>query len=415
MMPSSGKRTWEEKLSRSGFFVGALLFHLVIFLLVATYVIFPPPAKEPDVAKFGPVAKQVHVDPPKPPPTQTDITALAGATGESTNPTPSPPVIVGPTQHSWDIQMGSIKADGDAQLPGNIGKPGKVSGKGIPDGRRHDIHVFLLAHRPQTVIEKGEPSGTYPVYVASYADGDWSCNIQLDPKGNIASGSLPNLTAKIEEWTHGGVKAYVVPKPLSIGGPELLETKPPFIFFTGHKDFVLTDKEVANLQAYVEEGGAIWGDNALAGKGSRFDVAFRREMKRVVPDIDKNFEPLAIDTDIFTKQHFPITKLPEGMNYYSEQIEHLDIDGVPAIIYTPNDYSDLYALRILPGDKSIEGDHPDRKSTSPLFSNGTFLHNQNVFFRNFTLPSSLEVHKLGLNIVTYLITRFDDQMLLDPQ
>ena len=33
-------------------------------------------------------------------------------------------------------------------------------------------------------------------------------------------------------------------------------------------------------------GGAIWGDNALPGWGSRFDVAFRREMKRVVPDIE---------------------------------------------------------------------------------------------------------------------------------
>ncbi len=32
---------------------------------------------------------------------------------------------------------------------------------------------------------------------------------------------------------------------------------PPFIFFTGHKDFVLTDDEVHNLQAYLQNGGAI--------------------------------------------------------------------------------------------------------------------------------------------------------------
>jgi hypothetical protein len=43
-----------------------------------------------------------------------------------------------------------------------------------------------------------------------------------------------------------------------------------------------------------------------------------------------------------------------------------------------------------------------------------FLGNSNVFFRNFTLKSSLAVHRLGMNIVTYLLTRFDDELLLNP-
>jgi len=165
--------------------------------------------------------------------------------------------------------------------------------------------------------------------------------------GKIVGGSLPDLIAKVSEWSHGNITAEVVPTPLNIGGPDLIEKKPPFIFFTGHKDFVLTPREVQNLQDYVEMGGLIWGDNALAGRGSRFDVAFRREMKRVVPDLDKKFEPVKMDDPIFTKSWYAITSLPTGMNYYAEPMEHLDIDGKIAILYTPNDYSDMLSMRIL--------------------------------------------------------------------
>jgi len=107
----------------------------------------------------------------------------------------------------------------------------------------------------------------------------------------------------------------------------------------------LTDQEVQNLSDYLQIGGCIWGDNALAGRGSRFDVAFRREMKRVVPDLDKNFEPVDLTYDIFTKSWYSISKVPQGMNYYAEPLEHLDIDGKLAILYTPNDYSDKMCIR----------------------------------------------------------------------
>ncbi len=96
------------------------------------------------------------------------------------------------------------------------------------------------------------------------------------------------FVAKVVEWSHNNLKAEVVPEPLAIGGPDLMTKRPPFIFFTGHKDFHLSDQEIKNLADYLQVGGAIWGDNALAGRGSRFDVAFRREMKKVVPDLDKD-------------------------------------------------------------------------------------------------------------------------------
>jgi Domain of unknown function (DUF4159) len=251
---------------------------------------------------------------------------------------------------------------------------------------------------------------TFPLYLASYADGDWGCNTVLT-NGAITAGSLPDLVAKINEWSHKAIKGSVVPTPLDIGSPALLANMPPFVFFTGHKDFKLTDDEVANLRQYLQNGGAVWGDNSLPGYGSRFDVAFRREMKRVIPDKDKQFEELPLTHPIF-RGWFPTDKVPKGMNFYHEPIQHLDLDGKLAILYTPNDYGDLFFMRILPGDAQMLGPYP--MPDSPLFTSGTFLYSANVFFRNFTLPACLEAQHFGMNVIGHLLIRFDQDLLLAP-
>ncbi len=255
----------------------------------------------------------------------------------------------------------------------------------------------------------------FPVYLASYANGDWGCNtiFDSDTHTQIVAGSLPNLVAKINEWSHGHITGEVEPTRSTSAARSCSTSGRPFIFFTGHKDFVLTDQEVQNLREYLQVGGAIWGDNALPGRGSRFDVAFRREMKRVVPDIDKNFEPVDIDYDVFTKSWFPLSKVPQGMNYYAEPVEHLDIDGKLAILYTPNDYSDMFTMHILPGDTDM-GPCIAPKGGSPLVTSWTFFSNRNVYFRNYQLPACLACDQLGMNVLGYLLVRFDKDMLLAP-
>jgi len=255
---------------------------------------------------------------------------------------------------------------------------------------------------------------TFPVYLASYADGDWGCNTYFENgDGKISGGSLCNLVEKINQWSHGNITGTVVPDPLNIGGPDLLAKAPPFIFFTGHKDFHLTDQEVQNLRDYLQVGGMIWGDSALAGVGSRFDVAFHREMKRVVPDLDKNFQPVDMNYDVFTKSWYPIQKLPSGMNFYDEPLQHLDIDGKLAILYTPNDYSDMFTMHILAGDTQ-EGSTRKPKVAPFLHTDWRFHDNRIVFFRNYTLPSCLASDQLGMNIIGFALVRFDKDLLLAP-
>ncbi|MDB4793676.1 DUF4159 domain-containing protein [Methylacidiphilales bacterium] len=399
---------WMQRLSRSGYFLGALLLHLVVFLMIATRIIFPPfVPPEDDFSKVYVPASQ----PPPPPATSTPTMPIP----TRTLPNPTTAITTTAAAPSFNIPLPALDPSTATKLDQSITAPAVKTIPGLTT-RLTSIKATVTAWGRDTNDirnSNGDPKNIkadFPVYIASYADGDWDCNI-IHTSGSITAGSIPNLVDKINEWSHGNIKGHVVPEPLDIGSPELLEKKPPFIFFTGHKDFRLTPTEIDNLRNYLQNGGAIWGDNALAGEGSRFDVAFRREMKRVIPDPDKNFEPVPLTHEIFTKSWFNITQIPTGMNYYAEPLLHIDLDGKLAIIYTPNDYSDLMFLHILPGD--TEGDY-SLPPKYPLYTNMQFYYARTIFFRNFELDSSLAVDRLGMNIIGFLLVRFDNDLLLTP-
>jgi hypothetical protein len=401
-------QNWMRRLTRSGYFLGAVLFHLILALILATMVIFRAPPPPPDDFNKAYVPSQ---PPPPPPPSQpqtmqvpTTVQAPPTSVISLNTPTPTfsmplPEVSATPMTQVTKTVMQTIKS------PNHLAERlSSIRSTEMQNWGRSAENIMESGGDVKNVV------ATFPVYVASYQDGDWNCNTHLT-NGEITAGSMADLVAKINEWSHANLKGHVEPQPLAIGGPELMAKKPPFIFFTGHKDFKLTDQEVQNLRDYLQDGGAIWGDNALAGKGSRFDVAFRREMKKVIPDVDKNWEDMPLSADLFTKSWFPFDKLPEGMNYYSEPVQHIDIDGKLAVLYTPNDYSDLMYMHIEEGDAKIGPIYTT--PTEPLFTSELFLSNP-IFFRNFKLDSCLAAQQLGMNIVAYLLVRFDKDLLLAP-
>lgn len=399
-----------ERLFHSGFFLGAVLFHLILFLMIATWIIFPrfvPPTDD-----FAKTYVPSGAPPPPPPATTTPTTpvptrsiALPSTAIVSNTGAPEFSVPMPDMNPATDISKTNPKMTAPATKNVSSLNARLSSIKTTVMGWGRDANNILNSNGDtHNVVAK------FPIFVASYANGDWKCNLEFQD-GAIVSGGMVNLADKINEWSHGSIKGSVVPTPLVIGGPDLLEKKPPFVFFTGHKDFVLTDKEIENLRNYLQDGGAIWGDNALPGEGSRFDIAFRREMKRVIPDADKNFEPMPLTSEVFTKSYFPINKVPQGMNYHDEPLLHIDIDGKLAVLYTPNDYSDLCFMRIMPGDKDVDISEPPR---SFLRTNWFMWHYREVFFRNFTLEGALPAQQLGMNIIAYLLVRFDKELLLTP-
>jgi hypothetical protein len=351
--------------------------------------------------------------PPPPPPTETVQVPTHTMTAPQTIITTPNPVAPAFTVPLPDLSAMTTDSKAAKIIPTAVKVPNHIA-----PARLTSIKSMEMQNWGRSLTNMLESGGdphnvvaNFPVYVAAYQNGDWSCNMH-STNGEITAGSMPDLVAKVNEWSHGSLKGHLEPTPLAIGGPDLLAKKPPFIFFTGHKDFKLSDTEIENLRSYLQDGGAIWGDNALAGSGSRFDVAFKREMRRVIPDADKDWQDVPLTDDLFRKSWFVIDKLPTGMNYYSEPIQRIEIDGKLAILYTPNDYSDLMFMHILPGDTEIGDIFP--APGQPLFTWAVFLRNSKVFFRNFTLPSALNAFRFGMNIVGHLLVRFDGEMLTAP-
>ena len=403
----------KERLNRSAFLFGALAFHLVLFLMIVGYVIFPsaPSEKETGFTET-PAAPQVAAIPPHAP--QVDAVQPPGQAGKS---------VVPINAAGGDFPTVQF-AKNDLFNEGAL-NPGNHAGADVrlPVPPRDDAPPRPRVDLPRIRdIAKGrEVNGSsnflkFPIYLAKYANGDWDCN-NYTHQGRLDSGALPNLMSKIHEWSNGELDGRQV-KVVALDSPDILSNPPPFIFFTGHRDFHLTKAEVANLQQYLLVGGAIWGDSAFAGDGSRFDVAFHREMKRVLPDADLQFQPIPANHAIFTPEtKFLIDHVPPGMNQRADPIECINLDGKIAVLYTPNDYSDLMTMVLQPGRNESEAQADNRNywtADHPLFTPASFRWNATAYYRNYEPSSVMASDKLAMNILVYLLHRYDDELMLPP-
>ena len=110
----------------------------------------------------------------------------------------------------------------------------------------------------------------------------------------------------------------------------------PILYMTGHDDFVLTDEEVAALRSYLRNGGILLAD-ACCGR-QQFDVAFRREIARVLPK--HKLEPLALSHTLFSIQSKIGKVTYSGIlrqnqpDMQTPQVEGISRGGVLSVIYS---------------------------------------------------------------------------------
>ena len=109
------------------------------------------------------------------------------------------------------------------------------------------------------------------------------------------------------------------------------------LYMTGLRDFKFNQAEIARLRTYLSSGGVLIAD-AAAGKKA-FDVAFRREIKQVLPSAE--LKPIALTSPLFespfkisavdytdaAKAAEPDLNAPSLLGIY--------IDGSLAVIYSP--------------------------------------------------------------------------------
>jgi len=179
--------------------------------------------------------------------------------------------------------------------------------------------------------------------------GDW------DPTPH----ALPNLMKYAQKTTTLNVQF----KREALDAADANIFKHPVLYLTGLRDFRFTEAQLAQLRNYLGSGGVLIAD-AAAGRRA-FDVAFRREIKRVLPNAELKTIPLdspiyempnrirAVGYTQVVKAQHPTLNAPV--------LEGITIDGQLAVIYSPlslsngweqlgfaynRGYSDTDALRL---------------------------------------------------------------------
>ncbi len=99
----------------------------------------------------------------------------------------------------------------------------------------------------------------------------------------------------------------------------------PFLFLTGHLDFKLSDRALANLRQYLERGGFLLVSNCC--NRSEFDRAARRELGRVFRG---GLKPLDPSHPLYTA-HFDLGEAAAS----GSRLEGITREGVTCVVYSP--------------------------------------------------------------------------------
>lgn len=407
---------WARRIVGSRYFFAAVCIHLVLFGLLGAWVVFrAPPPKGSFTTGERSLVKPPPGEVPPPPVKPVKPTEIEVKPGKPTAPPETPPITP-------KLPGGIISVpDSPMPRPPSVDRvPGPSEGpraRWENDPKRwdrvldyQDKGIHDPSGKPGLTITSAGPVARFSCYVVRYAGGDWDCNFGRSDGTRWYGNCIYNLMLQVSRWTQGRVNADLLPVPLTLSDSEWLEKIcPPFVFMTGHKDFTFTSAEVENLRQYLMLGGALWVDNALPGRRSRFDIALRRELKKVLPD--REFVVLGAEHPLY-RAHFRLDGPPSGMNGAREPVEAILIGGKVAVLYTLNAYSDLWETGLDERDQvDLKVDWSPKlqqhfSRTGPHWSGGT---REGTFFRNVNRDTIVRAYQLGINAVIHLLTRFEDK------
>lgn len=197
--------------------------------------------------------------------------------------------------------------------------------------------------------EQDDPSRDRLVLAQVVHNGDW------DPTPH----ALPNLMKYVQNETTLNVQFKR--EVLQLTDPQLV--RHPVLYMTGLRDFTLSDAEVLRLRAYLQNGGLLLAD-AAAGRAA-FDAAFRREIKRVLPEAEFKTLPAGhslyqLPFAISNVDYTPLVKAQQP-RLNVPVLEGVEVNGQLAVLYSPlglasgweqlglaynRGYSDADALRL---------------------------------------------------------------------
>lgn len=401
-----------DRLRSLPFYLVAFLLHLLFVLLFGSYEVTHVGGATAVAVFTAPSPQQLDANrpppPPPPPPSEQRNAKLTTAPGRAAS--ASMITVAGGAPAAFytrpvaDANPTALRQTdrGPGDVKVKLSTDSLSSGANLAGVKLQRVlaraHNFVRAGTGVTGTGKATRA-QFQCYWAVYQHGDWNCN----------PASLSNLTLQVSRWSKDRIRQKIQPTPIVVSSKDLFTIKPPFIFVTGHKNFTFTDEEIENLRQYLHAGGAIWADNSLPGRRSRFDMAFRREMKRVLTDKDFEFLP---EVHPVMYSWFTLRALPVGMNFYREPIEVIRLlaDEI-AVIYTLNAYGDLWESALDDNDRIDRqlyrtGPRSGYYKWGPHFgSYYTATH-----YRNVNDESVLTTYKLGINIVVHLLNRYENRL-----
>jgi hypothetical protein len=415
-----------DKLSSAQSFTFSTLIHAVLVLLLGGTVLFKHYSQPPDFAAppGGLVSNDETVQPPPDPQPQlqqpsyaqaaADIAAVATAPSAVASITTSNLTTPSFNMASLAATMPAVKAD---KLAAPVAAKVPSMGNSLSKEMAARISSFTGGWAKGGTASMDQPLKSrefvFTAYLAKYQGGDWDSTVRIE-NGKIWAGSLPNLLYIITKLSKQKIHAEPQVEPLDLSSDEIFVKKPPFIWFTGHRDFKLTDKEVENLGEYLRRGGCIWGDSSLPGRRSRFDLAFRREMLRLVPDPNQPWQQLPPNHPIFTHAWYSEVKtVAPGINFYDEPIYALmGYAGEIAVLYTANDYGDMWQFGV---DEKGQIDLSRDEKRRLIAVNEEMWYRRNLYFRNIEPKALFDTYKFGTNIIIHLLTRWEAKLRMVPQ
>ncbi len=420
-MPALLSNKMLARVGRSQFFMYSLLIHAALVVLLGSAVLFQAVMQEEEFfgepGSGGFFAEMAEPQPQPQIPQQTLQTPTVQAAVPTVTQQASLTAItaVGPSVANFSVPTFQTAVTAPTQSL-QAAAPQRVSASavaGMTTAQARAIKSFTSGWGVGGQGTGGlrQRKFKFTAYLAKYAMGDWNATVSMSGS-RIVKGSLPNLLFFMKKFSADRIDANPNPEPLNLASSEIFTVKPPFIFFNGRRDFKLSDQEVENLRKYVLSGGAIWGDSSLPGRRSRFDIAFRREMRRVLPDRDKDFEALPADHPIYRGGYFQnIQAAPSGLNYYQEPVEVLRIFGEIAVIYTMNAYGVMWQVGI---DEKGQPDLRRTESGPMVATDENIWDRREFYFRNLSPEALLASYQFGTNVVTHLLVRWENPLRRVP-
>lgn len=169
-------------------------------------------------------------------------------------------------------------------------------------------------------------SGDVFRYTAVRYSGSWDVNPAL--QNTLLQGLKDNT----------GIDVDYTPHDVTLDDPQL--GNHPLVFMTGHYDFQITQTEAEGLAKYLQKGGMLVATSA--GGLKPFDIAFRRELKKALPNSDllklPPTHPLFVGGwNPLEKVTFTPGALKDNPTLEYPEYYGLFLDGRLAVIYSPYD------------------------------------------------------------------------------